>query len=66
MTIAGALAITGGIFTVVAMVLGTIAGELYGRTGRKLLITSGVAFALAVGFCFAAVWVAVDWIDGLT
>lgn len=66
MTIAGALAITGGIFTVVAMVLATVAGELYGRTERQLLIISGVAFALAVGFCLAAVWAAVVWIDGLT
>lgn len=66
MTIAGALAITGGIFTVVAMVLATVAGELYGRTGRKLLIISGVAFVLAVGFCFAAVWAAVDWTAALT
>ena len=66
MNIAGALAITGGIFTVVAMVLGTVAGELYGRTGRQLLIISGVAFALAVGFCFAAVWAAVVWTAALT
>lgn len=66
MTIAGALGITGGIFTVVAMVLATVAGELYGRIERQLLIISGVAFMLAVGFCLAAVWVAVDWIDGLT
>lgn len=44
MTIAGALAIT---------------GELYGRIERQLLIISGVAFVLAVGFCIAAVWTAV-------
>lgn len=66
MTIAGALAITGGIFLFVAMVLATVAGELYGRIERKLLITSGVTFALAVGFYIAAVWAAVDWIAGLT
>lgn len=66
MTIAGALALTGVIFFVVAMVLGTVAGELYERIERQLLIISGVAFVLAVGFCFAAVWAAVDWIEALT
>lgn len=66
MTIAGALGITGGVFLFVAMVLATVAGELYGRIERKLLIISGVAFVLAVGFYLAAVWVAVDWIAGLT
>lgn len=35
MTIAGALAITGGIFLFVAMVLATVAGELYGRIERQ-------------------------------
>ena len=59
MTIALALGITGGIFTVVAMVLATVAGELYGRTERQLLIISGVAIVLAAGFCIAAVWTAV-------
>lgn len=58
MIIAGALAITGGIFLFVGMVLATVAGELYGRIERQLLIISGVAFALAVGCCFAAVWTA--------
>ena len=58
MTIAGALAITGLIFAFVAMVLATVAGELYGRIERQLFIISGVAFALAVGFLIAAVWAA--------
>ena len=66
MTIAGALSITGVIFAVVATVLATVAGELYGRTGKRLLIISGVAFVLAVGFCIAAVWAAVVWIEALT
>ena len=66
MTIAGALALTGVIFLVVAMVLATVAGELYERIERQLLIISGVAFVLAVGFCFAAVWAAVVWIEALT
>lgn len=60
MTIAGALGITGGIFVVAALVLGTVAGEVYGRTTRRRLSTIGwVAFALAIGFSMAAVWTAV-------
>lgn len=66
MTIAGALSITGVIFAVVSMVLATVAGELYGRIERHLLIISGVAFVLAVGFSIAAVWAAVVWVEALT
>ena len=58
MTIAGALAITGGIFTVAAIVLGSIANEAYGRGKRRLSAIGWVGFALAVGFLIAAAWTA--------
>lgn len=59
MTIAGALAITGGIFASVALVLGTVASDRPRRITRRRLSTIGwVAFALAIGFSMAAVWTA--------
>lgn len=66
MTIAGALAITGGIFTFAALVLGIAADSSYGRTERRLFIISGAAIALAAGCIIAAVWAAVVWIEALT
>lgn len=58
MTIAGALAITGGIFAFAAMVLGTVASDLPWRTSRRLSAIGWVAFTLAVGFLIAAAWTA--------
>ena len=58
MTIAGALAITGGIFVFAAMGLGVSAEESYGRTRRQLSTIGWAAFALAIGCLIAAAWTA--------
>lgn len=58
MTIAGALAITGAIFTVSAIVIGAVASNPYSRVGRWVPIVAWVAFALAVGIFISATWTA--------
>lgn len=56
MTIAGALAITGGILTVAAIVLGIIAADSRGRTARQVASIGWTVFALSIGCLIAAVW----------
>ena len=58
MTIAGALAATGGFFVFAAISFGVFVDESHGRTSRLLSTLGWAAFALAIGFFLAAAWTA--------